>query len=291
MSELQDKIEHSIKLLRRGERLALEFDPENGYYLSFSGGKDSQVLYHVAKMAGVKFKAHMNLTSVDPPEVIRFIRKEYPDVVLHTPPMSIYNLAKRKGCLPTRTMRWCCKELKEKSRDGDNGVRLLGIRKEESVRRKNREEIEIDSYKLKTTLDQWDEHEEIMHQCNIGKDRLLISPIIHWTEKEVWGFLNAHKISHCSLYDEGFSRIGCILCPMASYNRKLIEIQRWPHVKRQWLEIIQWLIDNKWRKRYLDSAQLSFEWWISGKSLEEFKLDEIYQMKIDWEENADNGTL
>lgn len=267
--------------------MALEFDPENGYHLSFSGGKDSQVLYHVAKMAGVKFKAHMNLTSVDPPEVIRFIRKEYPDVVLHTPPMSIYNLAKQKGCLPTRFARWCCKELKEKSRDGeDNAVRLLGVRKEESTRRKNREEIEIDSYKLKTTLDQWDDHEEIMHQCSIGKDRLLISPIIYWTEREVWKFLNANRIPHCSLYDEGFSRIGCILCPMASYTRKLREIQRWPHVKRQWLQATQWLINNK-KCTHFPTADLYFRWWISGKSIEQFKLDEIYQMKINWDDDKE----
>lgn len=67
MSNLKDKIEYSIELIRKCEQMALEFDPDNGFYLAFSGGKDSQCLYHIAKMAGVKFKAHMNLTSVDPP--------------------------------------------------------------------------------------------------------------------------------------------------------------------------------------------------------------------------------
>ena len=67
---LDEKIEYSINLL------ALRMDPENGFYLAFSGGKDSQVLYHLAVQGGVKFKAHMNLTSVDPPEVIRFVKKE-----------------------------------------------------------------------------------------------------------------------------------------------------------------------------------------------------------------------
>lgn len=64
---LEEKIRHSVELIRKGEKMALEFDPENGYHLAFSGGKDSQVLYHITKMAGVRFKAHMNLTSVDPP--------------------------------------------------------------------------------------------------------------------------------------------------------------------------------------------------------------------------------
>ena len=94
---LEEKIRHSVELMRKGEKMALEFDPENGYHLAFSGGKDSQVLYHITKMAGVRFKAHMNLTSVDPPEVLRFIRREYPDVILHTPSMSIYEMAKKRS--------------------------------------------------------------------------------------------------------------------------------------------------------------------------------------------------
>ena len=279
---LEEKIRHSVELIRKGEKMALEFDPENGYHLAFSGGKDSQVLYHITKMSGVKFKAHMNLTSVDPPEVLRFIRREYPDVILHTPPMSIYEMAKKKGCLPTMRTRWCCAELKEKKRD--NSVQLLGIRKKESSRRNKRNEIEIDNYSPSTTLDQWDEHEEVMHQCNVGKDRLLISPIIYWTRQEVWQFLNSKAIPHCSLYDEGWTRIGCILCPMSNYKQKVREMERWPHVRRQWIAAIQWLIDNKWKETQLGSAERLFRWWISCKSLEQFKLDEIYQLKIDWNE-------
>ena len=73
---LDEKIEYSINLLRKSEEMTLRMDPENGFYLAFSGGKDSQALYHLAVQAGVKFKAHMNLTSVDPPEVIRFVKKK-----------------------------------------------------------------------------------------------------------------------------------------------------------------------------------------------------------------------
>lgn len=93
---LDDKIKHSIDLLQKSEKMALRMDPENGFYLAFSGGKDSQALYHIAQMAGVKFKAHMNLTSVDPPEVIRFVKKYYPEVELVKPKMSIYDMALKK---------------------------------------------------------------------------------------------------------------------------------------------------------------------------------------------------
>lgn len=36
---LRKKLEHSVELLRKAERLALAYDEENGYYLAFSGGK------------------------------------------------------------------------------------------------------------------------------------------------------------------------------------------------------------------------------------------------------------
>ena len=129
---IQSKIAYSISLLRKCEQMALDYDPEDGFYLAFSGGKDSQALYHIAKMAGVKFKAHMNLTSGDPPEVIRFVKRNYPDVELIKPKMSIYDMALKKHLMPTRILRWCCAEYKEMS--GAGKVTLIGIRHAESVR-------------------------------------------------------------------------------------------------------------------------------------------------------------
>lgn len=93
---LDKKIDYSIALLRKAESMSLRLDPENGFYLAFSGGKDSQSLYHIAQMAGVKFKAHMNLTSEDPPEVIRFVKRQYPEVELIKPKISIYEMAKKE---------------------------------------------------------------------------------------------------------------------------------------------------------------------------------------------------
>ena len=73
MRGLERKIAYSIGLLRRAERLALQLSPE-GFYLAFSGGKDSQCVYHLAKLAGVKFRAHMQVTTIDPPELMQFVR-------------------------------------------------------------------------------------------------------------------------------------------------------------------------------------------------------------------------
>lgn len=280
-NSLQKKIDYSINLLRKSEQLALRMDPENGFYLAFSGGKDSQVLYHLALESGVKFKAHMNLTSIDPPEVIRFVRNQYPDVELIKPAMSIYDMPRKKGCLPTQTIRWCCACYKEIS--GAGTVTLLGIRHEESSRRSKRNEVEISRRKFTGTFDQWEEHNEKMLTCVRGKDKILLSPIIQWTEKDVWTYLSDRGIPHCSLYDKGYRRIGCILCPMSNRKMKIREMNDYPHVRRNWEKTIEWLMKNKWTKQPPQmTKELAFEWWISRKSLEKFYADEVLQYKIDF---------
>ena len=110
---LSAKIRYSVGLIRKSEKMALRLDPVDGFFSTFSGGKDSQCLYHLVKMAGVRHKTHMNLISVDPPEVIRFVKTQYPDVELIKPRMSIYDMAKKQHILPTRIFRWCCKVFKE----------------------------------------------------------------------------------------------------------------------------------------------------------------------------------
>lgn len=256
--EFQKKITHSVELIRKAEPLSLAYDPEDGFFNTFSGGKDSQCLYHIVKMAGVKFKTHMNLTSVDPPEVIRFVKTEYPDVVFAKPKDSIYNLAIKKGILPTMRVRWCCAEYKELT--GAGKVTLIGIRRTESSRRAKRNEVEMSNHDYSGDLDGLAEYRKQRNMkrkpprgkfsiinvsgesevgCIHGKESLLISPIIEWTEEEVWTFLNTLGIKHCCLYDEGFSRIGCILCPMSQRKQKEVEMKRWPHVKRGWIRAIK----------------------------------------------------
>lgn len=281
---LARKIAYSVDLIRKSEKMALRLDPENGFYNTFSGGKDSQCLYHLVKMAGVKAKTHMNLTSVDPPEVIRFVKTQYPDVELIKPKMSIYDMAKRKHLLPTRRFRWCCAEFKETS--GVGKVTLIGIRREEGARRTKREEIsgKIKGKRIEETFDQWSEHEEYMVTCVGGRDKILVSPIIYWTEHDVWEFLNVNGIPHCKLYDEGHTRIGCICCPMSQYRQKIKEIKRWPHVRRNWIKVIQYLKDNGYSNHVEENAEINFRWWISGKSYKQFYADEFLQQKFDFDD-------
>lgn len=280
---LKEKMLYSIQLLRKAERIALRYDNENGYYLAFSGGKDSQALFHMAQLAGVKFRGHMNLTSVDPPEVIRFVKKNYPEVELIKPKKSIFSLAVEKQILPTKRVRWCCAEYKETA--GAGKVTLIGIRKAESARRAKRNEVEINNRKFSGTLEGLDEYRQQLKAkrarrksqkdgvnitnadqeqtlgCISGKESLLISPIIHWSEKDVWEFLNeVIEVPHCSLYDEGWHRLGCIGCPMSSRKQKMIEYQRYPHVKRNWIKAIKAIRNGGVFKR-------EYIWWNIRKDL------------------------
>ena len=76
-----NKIDTAIQTIQKAESLALKYQ-DYGFHLAFSGGKDSQVIYELTKMAGVKFKAFMQVTTLDPPELMRFVRKNYPDVIM-----------------------------------------------------------------------------------------------------------------------------------------------------------------------------------------------------------------
>lgn len=281
---LAAKIRYSVDLIRKSEKMALRLDPENGFYNTFSGGKDSQCLYHLVKMAGVKAKTHMSITSLDPPEVIRFVKTQYSDVERVSPKTNIWEMTKKKHTLPTRIVRWCCAEFKETG--GTGKVTLIGIRKEESTRRLKRGEVStsIKNKRNEESFDQWSEHEEQMVSCVKGKDKILVSPIIHWTARDVWKFLNVNNIPHCELYDQGWTRIGCICCPMSQYRQKIKEIERWPHIKRNWIKTIQWLIDNGYVSHNLSDAEMGFRWWISDKSFDKFYADEVLQQKFDFNE-------
>lgn len=259
---LRKKMEYTLQLLQKAEKIALSYDQEDGFYLAFSGGKDSQALLHMAQLAGVKFRAHMNLTSVDPPEGIRFVRTNYKEVELNKPHKSIFRIAVEKQILPTQRVRWCCAEYKENA--GAGKVTLIGIRRKESSRRAKRNEVEISNRKFSGSLDDFEEYRQEQKAkrarrrskkdgvnitnadneqtlgCINGKESLLISPIINWSERDVWEFLNdVVSVPHCSLYDEGWKRIGCIGCPMSSRKQKLFEIKRYPHVKRNWIKAIK----------------------------------------------------
>ena len=187
-----------------------QYEPDDGYYLAFSGGKDSIVCYDLLKRSGVKFEAHHAVTTIDPKEVGQFIRKYYPDVIKHRPmykgkPTNFYDLVSKMG-LPNRMCRWCCSYLKETGGKGRTVV--TGVRRSESNKRSER---------------------PIYYTYN---KKNILNPIVDWKEVDVWDYIHDNNIPYPSLYDCGLTRVGCILCPLKCVHQRLADYYKYPaHIK------------------------------------------------------------
>lgn len=261
---------------------------DKGFFLAFSGGKDSQCLYHIAKMAGVKFEAHYSLTTLDPPELVHFIKRNYPDVIIDRPKRTFLQLCKDKKMLPTRVARFCCAELKESQ--GGGMVTLIGIRRAESAKRAKRNEVELAGHKFSGTLDQFNREKEVDTQCMARygkKDKIIVAPIIEWSDKDVWDFIKGNGIEYCKLYDEGWKRIGCLFCPMARKSEMRMCKERYPKYKEAIIRTIHHIRTSQDGKRmyadqypYLTDEQI-FEWWTSKMGIKEWVAKNMWQGRLE----------
>lgn len=197
----QTKTEQAIEFLQRHE-------PPEGYFLGQSGGKDGCVVEHLAGLAEVKYKSYYSLMP-EPPELIQHIKKHYPDTKILRPEFS-YWAGIAKNFPPHRKARWCCSVIKEgPSKKIPLVHRMLGIRAEESNGRAKQGWIN-----------------------QFTKKRINYHPIFDWREWEVWDYIEYHNLPYCSLYDEGFDRLGCIVCPMRDQKEQKTYNARWPnHIK------------------------------------------------------------
>lgn len=255
-----DKVQVAIDRLR-------SFEPSDGYWLAFSGGKDSIVIKELANMANVKYDAHYNLTTVDPPELVQYIRREHPDVIFDLPKESMWQLIVRKGVPPMRHMRYCCEALKEGG--GDGRVVVTGVRWAESVnRKKNRGLVNIGTKKNQIILNNDNDESRRMVESCYTKQKTLVNPIIDWTDADVWTFIEARNLPYCELYDQGFSRLGCIGCPLQGSQGMIRDFERWPKYKDAYIRAF----DRAIKRRIADglgsmftNGQEQFDWWVTGK--------------------------
>jgi len=264
---LEEKIEKAIGFLQSMGPLLKNYGGE--LYVCDSGGKDSDCIVRLAEMAGIPWTGHQNVTTMDPPELMQFLRKERRATVWHRPKQALLTRMHSKSCgPPTRLARWCCEEYKE-SADLRDVLKVIGVRAEESYRRRH-------LWKL------------VQHDKKTnGK---ILCPIVYWTEDDVWEFHRLEKLPYCSLYDEGFKRLGCVGCPLGGPIAQAREFARWPRYEENWKRAFR-LFWEQWhgvpleRKRLIrdkggtviDSTDVRWfegfgnweamwDWWVSGKA-------------------------
>lgn len=214
------------------------------------------------------YEAHYSVTSVDPPELMKYIRQYHPDVTWDYPRdrngkrVSMWTLIAQHTLPPTRMVRYCCSALKESN--GAGRVTVTGVRWAESANRKNNHGVvdfqnkPVSTRKVAERLNveygtnksggvilnnDNDESRRMVEQCYRTR-KTLLNPIIKWTERDVWDFIFAYGLPYCELYDEGFTRLGCIGCPLSGRKNMERDFERWPRYKELYIRAFEKMIEN-----------------------------------------------
>ena len=269
------------------EKRAIEylkaFEPESEpYYLCYSGGKDSDAIRILASLAGVRHELWNNHTTVDAPETVRYIRS-IPNMNISYPEKTMWELIKHKGMPPTRLMRYCCAELKE--RGGKGRVKITGVRKDESKSRadnsdvvkiigkpatvvKAAEEMGVDYRKndkggIVLNTDN-DASRRFVEHC-YRTTSTMVNPIVDWTNEDVWEFLHHYGCQSNPLYQCGFKRIGCIGCPLGGARSMKKEFALYPKYKANYIRAFDRMIAervNRGKPPVWNSGKECFTWWV-----------------------------
>lgn len=256
---------------------------------TYSGGKDSDVMLELFKRSGVPFEVHNSHTTVDAPPTVYHIRDVFRDMELmgihcdinyHRRPdghlLTMWNLIPNKPMPPTRIVRYCCKELKEG--DGANRMIATGVRWAESVQRRGMEVFEyvasVKDRHISASLEIMlandnDTSRRMIEKCEL-KAKTVCNPIIDWRDSDVWDFYWHECKKHNPLYHMGYTRAGCIGCPMAGKHRWK-EFADYPTYQRAYIRAFDRMIEEihaagktcKWKDGYD-----CFLWWMEDTNVE-----------------------
>ena len=212
MSDLEKKVRQSIRLLQ-----AIPTD-KGDIELCYSGGKDSDVILELAKMAGIPFRAIYKNTTIDPPYTIQHCKENGVEIV--NPQKTFFQLVQEQG-FPSRWQRFCCSKLKEyKICD----IAIHGIRRSESRARAER-------YK----------EPQVCRFYGSKKNHVSVFlPILEWTDQDVAEFIKERNINCHPLYYRGgqfdvTQRLGCMGCPLQSRKKRIEFFKQNPKWLRCWI--------------------------------------------------------
>ena len=278
MSDLEQT---AIERLKAASDMSLRLF-EKPLVITYSGGKDSDVLLHLAGASGIPFEVLHSLTTADAPETVRhvydtFYRLECKgikcDVDKHVQPdgsrMTMWKLIQKKLMPPTRLMRYCCAVLKEGG--GKNRFIATGVRWAESTARKRRGGLEVLTSRPQNILilsNDNDEDRRLFETCQL-KGKRVVNPIVDWQAADIWDYAAVEKIPMNPLYCEGFHRVGCVGCPLANVKMRMMEFSRYPKIKAAYIRAFDRMLEERRRRgrmngvfRMGDTGVDVFHWWM-----------------------------
>lgn len=294
--ELEAKIEKSIAVLQTAATISKDWYGEP-LIIAYSGGKDSDVMLHLALDAGIDFEVVYSTTTVDAPQTMahisrvfrmleeRGIKTRRTKPVYKGKPVNMFSLIERKGIPPTRLIRYCCSVFKEASTP--RRITAVGVREAESRNRRGRSDFSVRG-RMKTDYKYFDlnhvqeafkdakTHDPVW-DCTIvaaarKKKNLIVSPIYHWEDVDVWAFIQGRGIPYNSLYDMGYSRVGCILCPLARKAEKAMYEQNFPWMKENYIKAFDRMLERRKAtgKKHDDTwadGEAVYRWWVEDDTI------------------------
>lgn len=300
---MTDKWDEAVEIFSLGADMSLNYN-DKPIEVCYSGGKDSDVLLEVAKASKKPFVISYSSTTCDSPDTIKHIKEVFKreeaggvSCVCRKPiykgvPTSMWKLIPLKTMPPTRIVRYCCAVLKEQVTE--NNIVATGVRKDESVKRSTRKPIEAigksrketigydpsliqSSFIMDNTLDR-----KIAEHCEMGK-KTCVNPIINFTEREIWQIIYDCHIKVNPMYENGYNRVGCVGCPMASLETRLKEFNDYPLIKERYIKAFDAMVKVREDKGLNNSncniiwknGQDVFDWWLHDPNLY------LGQMKMD----------
>lgn len=241
--------------------------------ITYSGGKDSDVLLRLAEKSGIPFEVLHSLTTADAPETVYHVRDTFRrleekgircDVDKHIKPdgtrTTMWNLIPRKLIPPTRLVRYCCSELKEGG--GKGRFIATGVRWAESAKRKYRGVLEVlhrDESKRLMLMNDNDDSRMLFENCQL-KGKRVVNPIIDWQEQDVLDYCEVEKIPMNPLYACGWKRVGCIGCPVAGKHR-YAEFARYHKYQQAYIAAFDRMLAERQRR---DKAEVDMRAWKTG---------------------------
>lgn len=278
-----DKEQKAIERLKLASNMSLQYY-EQPLIVTTSGGKDSDVCIQLALNAGIPFEVQHNLTTADAPETVYHVRNTFK--ILENKGIkcsfnyptykgkraTMWTLIPQKLLPPTRLMRYCCSILKEQG--GKNRMITTGVRWDESVRRKNtRATYELFANKIenKILLNDNDDTRRLFENCQL-KAKRIVNPIIDWTNRDIWDYINSENIPMNPLYSCGFDRVGCIGCPLANTKFRDFEFKKYPKFKQNYIRAFDRMLEQrkiKGKETQWKTGEDVFETWMQRKDVME----------------------